>query len=96
MGRPLGSKNKRPSSIAIGQSLAARGVDLAEKLLKLAQKAEETGDLTLAHKCFETLCRYSQVVPTAEVAGSVDDHVDPQLRELTTEELLSHVGAAPQ
>ena len=86
MARPLGSKNKRPSAIAIGQSLAAKSVDMAEKLLRLAAKAEDAGDLALAHKCFETLCRYSQVVPTA--AQGDDDDVDLNAADgLSDEEL---------
>lgn len=94
MARPVGSKNKRPSAIAIGQSLAAKSIDMADKLLKLALKAEGAGDLALAHKCYETLCRYSQVVPTAQVEP-IESDIDPEIRELSTEELLQR-ASAPQ
>jgi hypothetical protein len=66
MGRPAGSKNKRPSGISIRNRLAAKGIDLSEKLLKVADAAFAAGDFTNANKALDTLCKYSQVVPTAE------------------------------
>lgn len=73
MSRPLGSKNKRPSGIAIGQSLAAKGIDLAERILHLADITE---DDNIRLKALELLCRYSQVVPTS-MPNEADDAVNP-------------------
>ncbi len=93
-GRPPGSKNKRPSTIAIGNSLAARGVDLAERLLKLADDVMQDGSIRL--KALELLCKYSQIVPTAETESESDAEQDPEIRSMSTEELLNRVSGSPQ
>lgn len=81
-GRPPGAKNKRPSGIAIGQSLAAKGVDLAERLLALA---DNTQDDSIRLKAYELLCKYSQVVPTSEQPA--DDIVSEIAADISNEEL---------
>lgn len=93
-GRVKGTPNKRTVALlSIRDSLAAKSFDLGAEVLKLVSS---TLDDSIRLKALELLAKYTQVVPTAEEADTSEDAVDEQLREMTTEELLTRVGASPQ